>query len=144
MFGKHAHYWYDLARGIDHREVKPNRERKSVGAEDTFRNDITSIDEARVLTAPLLEKVWRVCQARDLHGRTVTLKVKYADFEQITRSRSRSVPVASLQELAGVAEGLLTQVFPPRLPIRLLGVTLSGFIGAVEDQASQMALPIGL
>ncbi|WP_108398714.1 DNA polymerase IV [Devosia submarina] len=142
MFGKHAQYWYDLARGIDHREVKPNRERKSVGAEDTFRNDITTIDEARELTAPLMEKVWRVCQSRDLHGRTVTLKVKYADFEQITRSRSRPVPVSSLPELTGVVEDLLAQVFPPRLPIRLLGVTLSSFGSAVEDQPSQMALPI--
>jgi hypothetical protein len=132
----------DLARGIDHRKVKPNRERKSVGAEDTFRNDITTIDEARVLTAPLMEKVWRVCQSRDLHGRTVTLKVKYADFEQITRSRSRPVPVCSLPELVTTVDELLAQVFPPRRPIRLLGVTLSSFDGAADDQASQMALPL--
>lgn len=143
MFGKHAQYWYDLARGIDHREVKPNRERKSVGAEDTFRNDITTIDEARELTAPLMKKVWRVCQARGLHGRTVTLKVKYADFEQITRSRSRPFAVTSLPELTGIIDELLAQVFPPQRPVRLLGVTLSSF-GAAEDPSTQMALPIGL
>jgi DNA polymerase-4 len=144
MFGKHAQYWYDLARGIDHREVKPNRERKSVGAEDTFRDDITTIDEARELTAPLMEKVWRVCQSRDLHGRTVTLKVKYADFEQITRSRSRPFAITSLPELTGIIDELLAQVFPPRRPIRLLGVTLSSFGSTAEEEASQMALPIEL
>lgn len=141
-FGKHAQYWYDLSRGIDHREVKPHRERKSVGAEDTFRTDITTLDEARVLTAPLIEKVWRVCQARDLHGRTVTLKIKYSDFEQITRSRSQASAVASLPELTRVVDELLAQVFPPRLPVRLLGVTLSSFSLLAAGGAEQMALPI--
>ena len=141
-FGKHAQYWFDLSRGIDHREVKPNRERKSVGAEDTFRNDIATMAEAKTLTAPLIEKVWRVCETRGLHGRTVTLKVKFADFEQITRSKSRPVAISSLAELTRVVDELLGQVFPPRRPVRLLGVTMSSFNGAAEDQTTQMALPI--
>ena len=142
MFGKHAQYWFNLARGVDHREVKPNRERKSVGAEDTFHQDIQNLGDAGKLMAPLIEKVWRVCQARELHGRTVTLKVKYSDFEQITRSRSRTSPIASLQELTGIVDELVAQVFPPRLPIRLLGVTMSSFGSPVAHDAEQMALPI--
>jgi DNA polymerase-4 len=141
-FGKSAQYWFDLSRGIDHREVKPNRERKSVGAEDTFNKDITTVEEARARTAPLIEKVWRVCEKRSLHGRTVTLKVKFADFEQITRSKSRSTAIASANELAAVINELVGQVFPPRLPVRLLGVTMSSFGTALEHTAEQMALPI--
>jgi DNA polymerase IV len=144
MFGKSAQYWFDLSRGIDHREVKPNRERKSVGAEDTFGQDIRTIDEARVLVAPLIEKVWRVCQSRDLHGRTVTLKVKYADFEQITRSRSRSFPVRSSEDFAAVVDDLLAQIFPPRMAIRLLGVTLSNFDSIDHQPAEQMTLPMAI
>jgi DNA polymerase-4 len=144
MFGKSAQYWFDLSRGIDHREVKPNRERKSVGAEDTFGQDITTIDEARVLLAPLIDKVWRVCETRQLHGRTVTLKVKYADFEQITRSRSRPVPVRRVEEVRATTEELLAQVFPPRRPIRLLGVTLSNFDSSEPPVGEQMSLPIAI
>ena len=142
MFGKSAQYWFDLSRGIDHREVKPNRERKSVGAEDTFGKDISTIEEARALTAPLIDKVWRVCDARGLRGRTVTLKVKYADFEQITRSRSRPTPVTAVEDFAAMAGELLAQVFPPRRPIRLLGVTISNFEEIRQSSPEQMVLPI--
>ncbi|WP_108462993.1 DNA polymerase IV [Devosia naphthalenivorans] len=144
MFGKSAQYWFDLSRGIDNREVKPNRERKSVGAEDTFTRDITSIEDAREMTAPLIEKVWSVCEKRELRGRTVTLKIKYADFEQITRSKSRPLPVGSREELTALIHELLSQTFPPRMPVRLLGVTLSSLGNGGEDAAAQMALPIEL
>jgi len=141
-FGRSAQYYYDLCRGIDHREVKPDRERKSIGAEDTFRDDITTIEQARVMTAPLIDKVWAVCEAKGLYGRTVTLKVKFSDFQQITRSKSRSSSVGSRQGLADVVEELLRDSFPPQKPVRLLGVTVSNFEREMVEADTQLALPI--
>ena len=116
-FGRSARYYYDLCRGIDHRPVQPNRERKSVGAEDTFAVDIQSIDEARRHLAPLIDKVWGVMTRRELAGRTVTLKIKFANFTQITRTRSR--PLSA--EFEDLVEVLLGTEFPLALPVRLLG-----------------------
>jgi len=142
-FGRSAQYWFDLAQGIDHREVKPNRERKSIGAEDTFGQDITTLDEARTLTRPLINKVWAGGEKRGLYGRTVTLKVKFADFEQITRAKSRPEPVSSAAELAQAVDELLAQTFPPRKPVRLLGVTISAFTPSSSTAIpKQMVLPI--
>ena len=142
QFGRSADYWFNLARGIDHREVKPNRERKSIGAEDTFGQDITTLAEARALTAPLIRKVWAGCEKRGLYGRTVTLKVKFADFEQITRARSAAAPMRTSHEFEAAVEWLLARSFPPAKPVRLLRVTSSGFRPEQADERGQMALPI--
>lgn len=141
-FGSSAEYWFKLARGIDHRAVQPNRERKSLGAEDTFSEDIKTIEEARAMTEPLVEKVWAACQNRNLMGRTVTLKVKYSDFEQITRARSAPAAFARFQDFAAAFDGLLANAFPPAKPVRLLGVTMSNFDRAQAEQVEQMALAI--
>lgn len=74
---------------------------------------------------PLIEKVWRTCAAGTIRGRTVILKVKYADFTQITRSRSSSVPIANASEIERISGDLLRGLFPLRTAVRLLGVTLS-------------------
>lgn len=141
-FGRSAQYWFDLSRGIDDRQVQPNRKRKSIGAEDTFREDIATIDEAREMTAPLIEKVWAVCQNRNLYGRTVTLKLKFSDFEQITRARSRPMALTSHVEFLATVEELLASTFPPTKPVRLLGVTISNFDRDHTPNAQQMMLPI--
>lgn len=88
----------------------------------------------------MVEKVWRHCEAKALHGRTVTLKVKYADFQQITRSRTMSLPfgtAADVQELAG---SLLDPLFPTEKGIRLIGVTLSSFDDDQRTPPSQLSL----
>src|SRR5262249_9006564 len=92
-FGKAGRHFYCICRGIDLRPVLPNRVRKSVGAENTFSHDLTSLDDMRAELDPLVEKVWHYCDTTGVRGRTVTLKVKFADFGVITRSRSRLVPV---------------------------------------------------
>jgi DNA polymerase IV len=96
-----------------------------VGAEDTFMTDIFDLDAARAELAPLAEKVWRHCETKQITGRTVTLKVKFADFQQITRSRTLPRPIAGQDEMLETARALLTDVFPVTKGIRLLGVTLS-------------------
>ena len=141
-FGKSGPWFYWIARGIDEREVKPDRTRKSVGAEDTFREDIHDIETARAGLQSLVDKVWRYCEANSIRGKTVTLKVKWADFTQITRSKTAAAPVASASELAEIVELLLSPIFPVSKGIRLLGVTLSS-LDAVDDRdASQLALAL--
>ena len=128
-FGKSGDWYFHIARGIDNRPVQPNRPRKSVGAEDTFAVDIFALDAALAEVALLSDKVWRSCRARGLAGRTVTLKVKFADFQVITRSRTAEIPVQSAADLQEVAAALLHPLFPPAKGIRLLGVTLSNLNG---------------
>src|SRR6202140_3301621 len=80
-FGKSGPYYYWIARGVDDRPVRANRIRKSVGAENTFSADLFTLEAARDALAPIIDKVWLHCESAGTHGRTVTLKIKYADFQ---------------------------------------------------------------
>ena len=131
-FGKSGPYFYWVARGIDNRPVRSDRVRKSVGAENTFVTDLTTLEEARQLLVPIIDKVSRHAASKGIGGQTVTLKVKYADFEQITRSRSLSVPVHLSKDIASAIEPALTNLFPTPKAIRLLGVTLSALEASNE------------
>jgi DNA polymerase-4 len=124
-FGKSGAYYYWMSRGVDERPVRANRIRKSVGAENTFSVDLTDADALIAAIEPLIDKVWRHCESAGTRGRTVTLKVKFADFEIITRSRSVSSAVANRDGLAELAIGLLQDNMPFPKPVRLLGVSLS-------------------
>lgn len=130
-FGKSGAWYYDISRGIDHRPIRPDRERKSVGAEDTFMTDIFDLDAARAEISPLVDKVWRHCEAKNLHGRSVTLKVKYTDFQIITRSRTEATPFRTAEDIVATVHSLLDPLFPTAKGIRLLGVTLSSFADEV-------------
>ncbi|MBZ9726346.1 DNA polymerase IV [Mesorhizobium sp. CO1-1-11] len=141
-FGKAGPYYYWIARGIDERPVRADRERKSVGAEDTFASDLFDVESARKELAPLVAKVWRYCEERSIQGRTVTLKVKFADFQQITRSRTFGGVIEGEADLATVSGTLLDQVFPVSKGIRLLGVTLSNLSGKRTEADRQMSLTI--
>lgn len=127
-FGKAGDWFWKIARGIDERPVDPDRPRKSIGAEDTFAVDLFDLEAARSELVPLAAKVWRNCEARGLTGRTVVLKVKFADFRQITRSRTVDLEVSGEEDLCAIAGNLLEQVFPVDQGVRLLGVTLSSLV----------------
>lgn len=129
-FGKSGVWYFRIARGIDQRSVEPHRPRKSLGTEDTFAEDLRDLAPARAELRLLASKVWRACEARGICGRTVVLKVKYADFRQITRSRTLAAPIRSAEELEEIAAALLEPLFPVSKGVRLLGVTLS----SLEDQ----------
>ncbi|MBY3130810.1 DNA polymerase IV [Rhizobium laguerreae] len=139
-FGKSGPYFYGIARGIDERQVKPDRVRKSVGAEDTFSQDLHAFEPAREGLQPLIEKVWAYCEANEIAAKTVTLKVKYADFSQITRSKTLPAPLPAIADFEEMVNLLLAPIFPPRKGIRLLGVALSSLEGRAPAAEPQMRL----
>lgn len=144
-FGKSGPYFYGIARGIDERRVRPDRVRKSVGAEDTFVQDIDDLDLATDELKPLAEKVWSYCQAKGFSGKTVTVKIKYSDFTQATRSRSSAVPFANGNAILETAAGLLATVYPFKRSVRLLGVTLSSLTNeSISDDEEQPQLGFDL
>lgn len=134
-FGKAGPYYFDIARGIDHRPVRPDRVRKSIGAENTFSADIFDLQAAAAALAPLAAKVWGHAAARGMSGRTVTLKAKYTDFRIVTRAHSLPRPVAAEAELLAHATALLPQVLPDPRGVRLLGITLSALGPVGPDEA---------
>jgi DNA polymerase-4 len=124
-FGKSGPYYYWIARGVDERPVRVDRVRKSVGAENTFAQDLHEFVPMCDALEPIIARVWRHCQATGTRGRTVTLKIKYADFQQITRSKSLGGDIDSLAELERLSFGLLEPLMPPKKGVRLLGISLS-------------------
>ncbi len=141
-FGKSGPYFFDIARGIDNRLVKPDRVRRSVGAEDTFSQDIHAFAPAREGLQPLIEKVWGHCEANEIGAKTVTLKVKYADFTQITRSKTLSAPLTAISDLEEVVDLLLGPIFPAPKGIRLLGVSLSSLEERRPETTPQLRLAL--
>lgn len=132
-FGKSGSFYHSIARGIDHRAVRADRIRKSIGAETTFAADLDAFEAMRDGLRPLVDKVWAHGEGHGLRGRTVTLKVKFADFAQITRARSGADPVRDRATLERITLDLLGALFPLPKAVRLLGVTLSGLAEAGAD-----------
>jgi DNA polymerase IV len=141
-FGKAGSYYYWISRGVDNREVRANRIRKSVGAENAFSTDLAEFEQLLTELQPLIDKVWQHCEDKGTRGRTVTLKVKFADFELISRSRTVADAVDSRSDLANVAVELLRALFPMKKAVRLLGVSVSGFVGEETDDPAQIALEL--
>jgi len=141
-FGKAGPHFHAIARGIDHRPVRANRERKSIGSENTFARDLTRFEEMRAEIQPLIDQVWGWCERTGGRGRTVTLKVKYADFRQITRSRSLPHDVRGRDLLERISLELLAPLTPTEQGVRLLGVTLSALKLEEVDNAPQLSLAL--
>jgi DNA polymerase IV len=124
-FGKAGGFFYAIARGVDERPVRPDRARKSIGAENTFLEDVFDFDAAREKIAPIVQKVWTAGERTRMRGRTVTIKVKYADFQQVTRAHTEAEAVSSADDLLRRSLALLAPLFPAPKGVRLLGVTVS-------------------
>ena len=124
-FRKAGSYYYWAARGIDERPVRANRARKSVGAENTFPIDLFTYEAAQDQLRDIIDKVWGYCERSGTRGRTITLKVKFANFRQITRSRTGEVAITTRSELEQLGDALLAPLFPVAKGIRLLGISLS-------------------
>ncbi|WP_324828407.1 DNA polymerase IV [Qipengyuania zhejiangensis] len=133
-FGSFAEYLYRAARGIDLRPVRASRVRKSVGGERTFSHDLSSGSELRDTMEDIIDIVWGYIERAEARGRTVTLKMKYTDFQIFSRARTLDQPIASKAEFAAIGRALLEDVLPLPMPIRLMGLTLSKLEGGTQDE----------
>jgi DNA polymerase-4 len=142
-FGKVGLFYYQIARGIDERPVNPNRIRKSIGAETSFDPDL----EGRAIIEQKLEAIAQDVQQRmernSVKGRTITLKVKFADYRQITRSRTMLEHVSGEGQILGIAKELLSGVELEAQKVRLLGITLSN-LDAEGDEPSYKQMELDL
>jgi DNA polymerase-4 len=139
-FGMAGQHFYWIARGVDHRPVRADRVRKSIGIENTFPQDLFEFDTMRDALRPMIDKIWRFCEGAGVRGRTITLKVKFTDFELITRSRSLSDHVFDRRGVEHICLDLLALLFPLQKGVRLLGVSLSSLGQLPAGEARQLTL----
>ena len=141
-FGKAGLHYFNICRGVDHRPVCADRVRKSVGAENTFPRDLAIFAEMKAELEPLVDKVWRYCESTGVRGRTVTLKVKFADFQVITRSHTGLSPLSDRSALTTISADLLAAQFPMPKSVRLIGVSLSSLCDNPKEDDPQMTLAL--
>ncbi|WP_339384947.1 hypothetical protein [Iningainema tapete] len=139
-FGKVGQYYYKIARAQDDRVVEPNRIRKSIGAETSFAQDLS--DRSSMLLE--LEQIASLLKQRiDRHqtsGRTLTLKVKFSDYQQITRSKTSLTPIKELSAIVIMARTLFEGIELENRSIRLLGISLSNLDNFQISQVIQLPL----
>jgi DNA polymerase-4 len=139
-FGKAGSWYYEIARGRDDRLVQPDRERKSSGSETTFSEDLIHPVQIEAAVIAMADDVWAWCEKTNARGRTVTVKIKWADFQISTRSRSMEMTIRTQEKLHELALGLVRSIFPPPKGIRLVGVTLSNFQARPGSEAAELPL----
>jgi len=141
-FGKMGAHYYRIARAEDHRPVNPNRERKSIGAEKTFEVDLEQWEALSAELTAIAHKVEERLAARQAAGRTLTLKVRYANFQLTTRCRTVATWLWQAPEIAAIALELLTSIDLSQHKVRLLGITLSnlGSPNSTESEHQQLTL----
>jgi DNA polymerase-4 len=144
-FGKTGKFFFKIVRGIDNREVQPNRETKSIGAEDTFPFDLTTIEAMHIELDKISETVYERLKHYGLKGRTITLKIKYHDFKLSTKSQSFTDPIGDEETILSTAKDLLAATDLDGKKVRLLGISLSNFGGVEirqkkEDVSDQLTL----
>jgi DNA polymerase-4 len=139
-FGKAGAWYFAIARGEDDRPVTPDRPRKSSGSETTYAEDLTRPSEIEAGVRAMADDVWVWCEKHQAFGQTVTVKIKYADFRHVTRSRTMPAPVDTRDQLQQVSISLVQSVYPVSKGIRLLGVTISRFHGASISKQLELGL----
>jgi len=135
--GSYAEALRQLAFGVDERPVNPSRERKSIGCEETYPKDLRDLEAIRREVETLARHAAGILERKSLFARTVTLKLRYATFETITRSETRLPATRAAEELAARAVALLEKTDAGRRPVRLLGVSLHGLTRGAEPQAPE-------
>tara|TARA_R110002050_G_scaffold1244_5_gene8720 strand:+ start:1978 stop:3066 length:1089 start_codon:yes stop_codon:yes gene_type:complete len=133
-FGKSGQYYFNIARSIDERPVRSQRERKSLGKETTFAQDVLSIEDLTLTLNSLVEQILNSLAKQNMQARTLTLKVKYANFQQITRSHTveHFLDITSALQLIPL---LLTRTEVGLKAVRLVGLSLSGFEQPIPKQS---------
>ncbi|MDL2282248.1 DNA polymerase IV [Parabacteroides sp. OttesenSCG-928-G06] len=142
-FGKAGSFYYLNARAIDERLVTPDRTRKSVGAENTFETDLGKSTRLTIELYHIARRVWERIEAKEFYGRTLTLKVKFADFETITRSRSFPQRIRDFRFFLDAAKEILNQTDIGEKKIRLMGLYISNTEEAERDEPRQLEINFG-
>lgn len=139
-FGKYGLLYYQMARGQDDRKVEPNKVRKSIGAETTFEQDIDRFE----LIERELEKVAVLVKERldnnQKYGRTLTLKIKYANYQQVTRSVTVNQLIQDLSQISELAKKLAMTTDIQDREVRLVGISISNFASHPSRQSTQLSL----
>lgn len=127
LFGKSGSFFYRMVRGLDDRPVQSGRIIKSIGVEDTFENDLDDLESLKLELEKLSQKVETRLKAKNMQGRTLTLKLKFSDFVQITRNHSFNSYESDQEIIYHTAVMLLEKIDLQDKKVRLLGITLSNF-----------------
>jgi DNA polymerase-4 len=140
QFGKVGHFYYQISRAQDDRDVNPNRIRKSLGAESTFEVDLTDIDSVKEELVRIAVEVDSRINKHTAYGKTLTLKVKFSDFKQITRSKTVLYPITDHSSIMQIAYQLCDEIQWSK-PVRLLGLSISGLNREIPFQNQQLSFP---
>jgi DNA polymerase-4 len=132
-FGKVGRFYYNIVRGNDFRKVNPHRIRKSIGVERTFFEDLTSIQDMEVKVQSLAEKLFSHVEKNQRSGKTLTLKIKYANFEVATRSRTVGHDLLTYDAILNLATSILHDNMEDDLRVRLLGLSISNLSQKEEE-----------
>lgn len=141
QFGKTGRYYYNIVRGIDNREVKPHRIPKSIGKERTFTEDVDDMGWIHNFLRELAGKIAERLDKKEAAGQTVTLKVRYDDFETITRSTSFNHYIRHADDIAETAISLLEETKVGDQKVRLLGITMSNLNLGKQGHFKQLEIP---
>jgi DNA polymerase-4 len=136
-FGKVGSYYYNIVRGIDDREVKTDRIRKSLGHERTFAKDISDVNKMVEILYKLGEKISKQMQEKNFKAKTLTLKIKYANFDVVSRSKTLDVPFDNDEVINHLGRKSLLETLGPKCKIRLLGLSVSNLIWENENKDKQ-------
>ncbi|MDA3808929.1 MAG: DNA polymerase IV [Spirochaetaceae bacterium] len=142
LFGKSGPYFFDAARGIDNRAVEPSHIRKSIGRETTLKTDITDKEEIYSILQEIAEDIEKTMERYKALASTVTLKVKFHDFQSVTRSFTSDSPLNKSEEMMNHIWNLISKTEAGSKPLRLLGISLSGLSGnGFAEYDPQLKLP---
>jgi len=144
LFGKSGNYFFDIAHGLDDRPVEPNRIRKSIGKETTFSEDIDDTDQMLEILEEIAAKLENSLIKRQAKGRTITLKVKYFDFQSITRSLTVDERTDSATIIMKHIRPLLSKTEAGKKKVRLLGISISNFDDQKNTIRKYRQLPLPL
>ena len=142
-FGKSGPWYYDIARGLDDRPVEPDRPRKSSGSEVTLLEDLHDPEAVEAAVLEQADEVWAWCEKAGAFGHTVTVKIKYADFHQLTRARTLAKAVTAHADLRAIAVALTRSIYPLADGVRLVGVTVSHFPAEEDETPDQLGFDFG-
>lgn len=145
QFGKVGRFYYRVARGQDDRPVNPNRIRKSIGAEKSYSPDLETLPDMEEALTNIAQRVGQRVQEQQRGGYTLTLKIKYSDYRQVTRSHTYPQPIKTTENILALGISMLHQSVEVHEKVRLLGLTISNLEPLPSEvQFIQLTLDLGL